>query len=134
MSVATPVRSARAPTCSRRPALVACSVSSYCPSAVVSSSNTCSDIPSFARSSFCAVAFSKIARTHREQRLVRGVRRRHAELLRQLRILCGRHCAHGTQIAEDSGLQRAPELLPCSASTGWPALFPPCLEGRFPGL
>src|SRR5713101_7564991 len=44
MSAATTFRSARAPTCSRRPALVACSVSSYFPGAVLISSNTCSDI------------------------------------------------------------------------------------------
>src|SRR5258705_5171320 len=50
--------------------------------------------------------------THREQPLVRGVRRRHAELLRQFRILRAYHCAHGTQIAEYPGLQRAPKLLP----------------------
>jgi hypothetical protein len=43
---------------------------------------------------------------------VRGIRRRHAELLRQLHILGAYHCAHGTQITEDPGLQRAPELLP----------------------
>src|SRR6266511_4578417 len=50
--------------------------------------------------------------THREQPLVRGVRRRHAELLRQFRILGAYHCAHGTHIAEYPGLQRAPKLLP----------------------
>src|SRR6202165_1530157 len=50
--------------------------------------------------------------THREQPLVRRVRRRHAELLRPFRILGAYHCAHGTQIAEYPGLQRAPELLP----------------------
>src|SRR6266705_4442210 len=50
--------------------------------------------------------------THREQPLVRGVRRRHAELLRQFRMLGAYHCAHGTQIAEYPGLQHAPELLP----------------------
>jgi hypothetical protein len=34
------------------------------------------------------------------------------ELLRQFRILAGRHCAHDAQISEYPGLQRAPELLP----------------------